>query len=180
MRIRGLMPFACKSPDPNPCMPFIVNFYFLIRALEVSVLYSLRSWIKMQCTVLNVKPSGLSWLSLALRLVTLFLSNSLKALVMGTFTNHFPLVTSVFQHVVFKMFFQDVLFTAPSPSPGGDKKVILIFQRSPVYYSTVQFSSVAQSCPTLCDPMNCTGLCISHSLYLAVQTVTKSWTGLSN
>ena len=40
------MPFAGKSPDPNPCMPFIVNFYFLIRTLEVSVLYNLRSWIK--------------------------------------------------------------------------------------------------------------------------------------
>ena len=40
------MPFACRSSDPNPCMPFIVNFYFLICALEISVLYSLRSGIK--------------------------------------------------------------------------------------------------------------------------------------
>ena len=39
----GLMPFAGKSPDPNPCMPFIVNIYFLISALEISVLYTLRS-----------------------------------------------------------------------------------------------------------------------------------------
>ena len=37
----GLMPFTGKSPDPNPCMPFIVNFYFLIHALEISVLYNL-------------------------------------------------------------------------------------------------------------------------------------------
>ena len=32
--------------------------------------------------------------------------------------------------------------------------------------STVQFSSVAQSCPTLCDPMNCStpGLPVHHQL----------------
>ena len=40
------MPFAGKSLDPNPCVPCIVNFYFLICALEISVLYSLRSGIK--------------------------------------------------------------------------------------------------------------------------------------
>ena len=40
------MPFAGKSPNPNLCVPFIVNFYFLIRALEISVLYNLRSGIK--------------------------------------------------------------------------------------------------------------------------------------
>ena len=68
--------------------------------------------------------------------MTPFLSNSLKALVTGTVTNGFPSVTSVLQHLVFKMTFHDVLFTAPSPSPGGDEKVILIFQRSPVNYST--------------------------------------------
>ena len=43
----GLMPFTGKSPDPNPCMPFIVNFYFLVCALEISVLYNLRLGIKM-------------------------------------------------------------------------------------------------------------------------------------
>ena len=65
-----------------------------------------------------------------------FLSNSLKALVTGTVTNGFPSVASVLQYLVFKMSFQDVLFTAPSPLPGGDEKVILIFQKSPVNYST--------------------------------------------
>ena len=45
-RLRGLMPFAGKSPDPNPCMPFIVNFYFLICAGERTVLYDLRSGIR--------------------------------------------------------------------------------------------------------------------------------------
>ena len=75
-----------------------------------------------------------------------FLSNSLKALVTGTVTNGFPSVTSVLQHLVFKMSFHDVLFIAPSPSPGGDEKVILIFQRCPINYST--------------------GLCIAYSLQL--------------
>ena len=76
--------------------------------------------------------------------MTPFLSNSLKALVTGTVTNGFPSVTSVIQHLVFKMSFHDVLFTAPSPSPGGDEKFILIFQRIPVNYNT--------------------GLCIAYSL----------------
>ena len=137
MGIRGLMPFAGESPDPNPCMPFIVNFYFFIHVLEI--IFSLQSQIgdkDIPCAVLNVKLSGLSWLCLAFWLVTPFLSNSLKALVMGTVTNGFPSVTSVLKHLVFKMSFHDVLFTAPSPSPGGDEKVILIFQRSPINYST--------------------------------------------
>ena len=40
------MPFAGKSPDLTPSMPFIVNIYFLVCALEISVLYNLRSGIK--------------------------------------------------------------------------------------------------------------------------------------
>ena len=80
-----------------------------------------------------------------------FYSNSLKALVRGPVTNGFPLVTSVLGHLVFKMFFHDVLFTVPSPSHGADEKVILIFQRSPVSYST--------------------GLCIAYSLQIFVSKV---------
>jgi len=36
----------------------------------------------------------------------------------------------------------------------------------------VQFSSVAQSCPTLCDPINCStpGLPIHHQLLESIQT----------
>ena len=79
------------------------------------------------------------------------LSNSLKALVMATVTNGFPSVTSVLQHFVFKMSFHYVLFTASSPSPGGDEKVILIFQRSPVNYSI--------------------GLCIAYSLHWTFKTL---------
>ena len=47
MGIRGLMLLTGKSPDPNPCMLFIANIYFLVRALEISVVYNLRSGIKM-------------------------------------------------------------------------------------------------------------------------------------
>ena len=38
--------------------------------------------------------------------------------------------------------------------------------------SSVQFSSVAQSCPTLCDPMNCStpGLPVHHQLWESTQT----------
>ena len=40
------------------------------------------------------------------------------------------------------------------------------------YFSSVQFSSVAQSCPTLCDPMNCStpGLPVHHQLPEFTQT----------
>ena len=36
----------------------------------------------------------------------------------------------------------------------------------------IQFSSVAQSCPTLCDPMNCStpGLPVHHQLPESIQT----------
>ena len=102
----------------------------------------------MQCTVLNGKPSSLSGVCLAPRLVMPFLSNSLKALVMETVTNGFPSVTLVLQHLVFKISFHQ-LFTAPSSSPGGDEKVILIFQRRPVNYSI--------------------GLCIAYSLHSSLQ-----------
>ena len=47
MGIRGLMLLTGKSPDPNPCMLFIANIYFLVRALEISVVYNLRLGIKM-------------------------------------------------------------------------------------------------------------------------------------
>ena len=38
--------------------------------------------------------------------------------------------------------------------------------------SSIQFSSVAQSCPTLCDPMNCSmpGLPVHHQLPEFIQT----------
>ena len=81
--------------------------------------------------------------------MTPFLSNSLKALVRGTVTNGFPSVTSVLQDLVFKMSFQDVLFTAPSPLPGSDEKLILIFPRDSVNSST--------------------GLCIAYSLHCLYQ-----------
>ena len=46
MGIRGLKPFAGKSPDPNPFMLFIANIYFLVGALEIPVFYNLRLGIR--------------------------------------------------------------------------------------------------------------------------------------
>ena len=41
-----------------------------------------------------------------------------------------------------------------------------------LWQTSVQFSSVAQSCPTLCDPMNCStpGLAVHHQLLEFTQT----------
>ena len=39
-----------------------------------------------------------------------------------------------------------------------------------LWFISVQFSSVIQSCPTLCDPMNCTGLPVHHQLPESIQT----------
>ena len=69
------------------------------------------------------------------------------------------------------------------PSPGG-KLYILILGHVQVWWSGcsigkyhydtnfTQFSSVAQSCPTLCDPMNCSmpGLPVHHQLLESTQT----------
>jgi len=52
--------------------------------------------------------------------------------------------------------------------PNIQKTKIMAF--SPI--SSVQFSSVAQSCPTLCDPVNCStpGLPVHHQLLEFTQT----------
>ena len=63
---------------------------------------------------------------------------------------------------------------------GKCKQRIFIFMRIRNYsgftinrsFSSVQFSSIAQSCPTLCDPMNCStpGLPVHHHLPEFTQT----------
>ena len=44
------------------------------------------------------------------------------------------------------------------------------------YFLPFQFSSVAQSCPTLCDPMDCSmpGLPVHHQLLMSVESVMPS------
>ena len=52
------------------------------------------------------------------------------------------------------------------------QKNIYFFLTMPKPLCSVQFSSVAQSCPTLCNPMNCStpGLPVHHQLPLFTQT----------
>ena len=54
------------------------------------------------------------------------------------------------------------------------KYLILLVQiyNQELRFSSVQFSLVAQSCPTLCDPMNCSmpGLPVHHQLPESTQT----------
>ena len=49
---------------------------------------------------------------------------------------------------------------------------VLVTKLKTLYHRSVQFSSVAQSCPTLCDPMNCStpGLPVYHQLPEFTQT----------
>ena len=51
-------------------------------------------------------------------------------------------------------------------------KSIWAFQLKKAYHCKIQFSSVAQSCPTLCDPLNCStpSLRVHHQLPEFTQT----------
>ena len=67
------------------------------------------------------------------------------------------------------------LTTGPQANSLGLFVIIRIFLKlthSKIYYFSVQFSSVTQSCPTLCDPMNHStpGLLIHHQLLEFTQT----------
>ena len=121
----GLTPFTGKSPGPNPCMLLMANIAFLVRALEISVFSQSRIRDKdIQCTVLNVKPSGC-------QLVTTFLSNSPKSLVMETATNGFPSVTSVLQHLVCKdVFPRCTVYLLPAFCLGLMRKSFLFFKEA--------------------------------------------------
>ena len=58
------------------------------------------------------------------------------------------------------------------PSTWDIKKIICEFQKFIGVLSSVQFSSVTQSCPTLCNPMNCStpGLPVHHQFPEFTQT----------
>ena len=62
------------------------------------------------------------------------------------------------------------IFGCPS-WPGAGGRMPLAF-RPEVLFSSVKFSSVAQSCVTLCDPMDCStpGLPVHHQLPESTQT----------
>ena len=55
---------------------------------------------------------------------------------------------------------------------------IVCLQIYETFYVSIQFSSVAQSCPTLCDPMNCStpGLPVHHQLPEPTRTYVH-WVG---
>ena len=54
----------------------------------------------------------------------------------------------------------------------GPNLKAFVQQRKPLTKCKVQFSSVSQLCPTLCDPMNCStpGLPVHHQLLESTQT----------
>ena len=75
-----------------------------------------------------------------------------------------------------RLLWLQTLSSSPPPDSGTtDHKcfwVALIVHSPRVCFSSVQFSSVAQSCPTLCDPMNRStpGLPVHHQLPEFIQT----------
>ena len=128
--IRGLMPFAGKSPCPNPCMPFIANISFLVCALERSVFYNLGSGIKIynaQSSMSNLQAIS-QWRPFSATPPSLWLWQ--RSLLV--FHQSHQCFNILFARCFSTMYF----LLAPSLLPGGDEKVILIFQRSPVNYST--------------------------------------------
>ena len=82
-------------------------------------------------------------------------------------------------HMVFILQFVNMVYhidwsayIEKSLHPWDKSHMIMIYDSSNVLLDSVQFSSVAQSCPTLCDPMNCSppGLPVHHQLPEFTQT----------
>ena len=59
-----------------------------------------------------------------------------------------------------------------APSSEANIQRLVDARHGPLQFSSVQFSSVAQSCPTLCNPMDCStpGLPVHHQLPKFTQT----------
>ena len=71
----------------------------------------------------------------------------------------------------------DFIFLGSKITIDGDcsheiKRCLVLGRKAMTTISSVQFSSIAQSCPTLCDPMNCSmpGLPVHHQLPEFTQT----------
>ena len=64
-----------------------------------------------------------------------------------------------------------LLFRGPSGKPRKPQELEMSVAE-PLGTVLLQFSSVAQLCPTLCDPMNCSmpGLAVHHQLPKFTQT----------
>ena len=75
-------------------------------------------------------------------------------------------------HVVVYMCWCYFLHSSHSPSPAGSTIPSSVSVSPFLPCSSVQFSSVTQSCPTLCDPMDCStpGLPAHHQLPEFTQT----------
>ena len=82
-------------------------------------------------------------------------------------------------HMVFILQFVNMVYhidwsayIEKSLHPWDKSHMIMIYDSSNVLLDSVQFSSVAQSCPTLCDPMNRSppGLPVHHQLPEFTQT----------
>ena len=80
---------------------------------------------------------------------------------------HIDFLSSVY---VLKLIF-DLFYLFQGPGEGGERPCWFMGRISTVF-SSVQFISVAQSCPTLCDPMNRSmpGLPVHHQLPEFTQT----------
>ena len=71
----------------------------------------------------------------------------------------------------------DFIFLGSEITPDGYcsheiKRCLLLRGKAMISFSSVQFCSVTQSCPTPCDPMNCStpGLPVHHQLTEFTQT----------
>ena len=70
------------------------------------------------------------------------------------------------------MFFSRYMHSSRTAGSCGSSIFSFLRNLHTVLHSLVQFSSVTQSCPTLCDPMKCStpGLPVHHQLQEFTQT----------
>ena len=93
------------------------------------------------------------------------------------------MLLNVYQLLVWDEKEREIWFTAFEDFQGVNVLTMADFKLPECYVTVhdIQFSSVAQSCPTLCDPMDCSmaGLPVHHQLLEFTQTHVH-WVGYAN
>ena len=100
--------------------------------------------------------------------VTLIVNKRAWKAVLGCNIRNNRMISVSFQHKPFKI----ILIQVYTPTTDAEEAELDWFSKDLQYLLSVQFSSVTQSCPTLCNPMNHStpGLPVHHQLPESTQT----------